>query len=203
MGDTTELRRDLELWLVRHGETTFSLDGRLAGWTEAPLSARGEEEARSLAPRLDGCVFDGVWSSDRVRAVTTARLAWGEPRTDPRLREMSFGDLEGKRWSELGPGVGEGIFAFRDFRAPGGESVDEVRDRVLTFVAELPPGRHLVFTHGGVIRVLTRDLGLDRFLGTGALAVVDWPKQRLLRLEEPHPGPQLERPNGSSGGADS
>jgi len=192
MGDTSGKRTGLELWLVRHGETTFSLDGRLAGWTEAPLSARGEEEARSLAPLLDGRAFTGVWSSDRVRAMTTARLAWGEARTDPRLREMSFGDLEGRRWAELGPGVGEGIFAFRDFRAPGGESVDEVRERTLAFVAELPPGRHLVFTHGGVIRVLTRDLGLDRFLGTASLAVVDWPAQRLLRLEEPRPGPRIE-----------
>ena len=184
-------RVDLELWLVRHGETTFSAEGTLAGWAEAPLSTRGEGEARALAPLLDGRTFTGVWSSDLGRALTTARLAWGEPKTDPRLREMSFGDLEGKRWSDLAPGTGEGIFSFRDFRAPGGESVAEVCERVLAFVTGLPAGRHLVFTHGGAIRVLTRDLGLDRFVGTAALVVLDWSARRIVRLEEPRPGPTL------------
>jgi probable phosphoglycerate mutase len=189
--DVSKQRVDLELWLVRHGETTFSAKMTVAGWTEAPLSPTGEEEARALAPLLSGRTFTGVWSSDLGRALTTARLAWGEPKADPRLREMDFGDLEGKRWSDLAPGMGEGIFGFRDFRAPGGESVAEVRERVLTFVTELPAGRHLVFTHGGAIRVLTRDLGLDRFVGTAAVVVLDWPAQRVVRLEEPRPGPTL------------
>jgi 2,3-bisphosphoglycerate-dependent phosphoglycerate mutase len=121
--------------------------------------------------------------------VTTARLAWGEPQTDPRLREIDFGSLEGARWPELGQELDRAILDFDAFHAPDGESVESLRERALSFLVDLPPGRHLVFTHGGVIRVLTRDLGLDRFLGTGALAVVDWSTRRLLRLDEPRPGP--------------
>lgn len=181
-----------ELWLVRHGETTYTERMALAGWADPPLSTRGRSEAEEVRPRLDGATFTGVWSSDLARAMTTARLAWGEPRPDPRLRELDFGLLEGRLWSELDPGVGGQILAFDDFRAPGGESVGNLRARVLAFLADLPPGRHLVFTHGGVIRVLTRELGLDRFVGTGAVVVVDWSRRELLRLDEPRPGPGPE-----------
>jgi 2,3-bisphosphoglycerate-dependent phosphoglycerate mutase len=182
----------LELWLVRHGETTFGARQELAGWADPPLTDRGEEEARALKPVLNGHGFTAVWSSDLRRALTTARLAWGEPQTDLRLREIDFGSLEGARWPELGHELDRAILDFNAFDAPDGESVDHLRERALSFLVDLPPGRHLVFTHGGVIRVLTRALGLDRFLGTGALVVVDWSSRQLLRLEEPRPGPGAE-----------
>ncbi|MCP4895333.1 MAG: histidine phosphatase family protein, partial [bacterium] len=44
----------LELWLVRHGETLRSVEGRIAGWTDTPLSDRGRDEARAVAPLLAG-----------------------------------------------------------------------------------------------------------------------------------------------------
>jgi probable phosphoglycerate mutase len=69
---------------------------------------------------------------------------------------------------------------FEGFAAPGGESFYEVRARVLSFVDALPPGRHLVFTHGGVVRVLSREVGEDRFVPTGTLLVVDWEARRLV-----------------------
>ena len=56
---------------------------------------------------------------------------------------------------------------------------------VHAFLDGLPPGRHLLVVHGGVIRVITQDLGLDRFVATGSLVVVDWPARRLLRVHEP------------------
>ncbi len=177
--------RAQELWLVRHGETTHSAGRLLAGWADPPLTACGEAEAMALAPLLEGVSFAGVWSSDLRRALTTARLAWGEPRPEPRLREISFGQLEGAFWPDLPAEVDAAILAFSGFQAPGGESVAALEARAREVVASLDGGRHLLFTHGGVVRVLTRHLGLDRFLRTGSLAVVDWPGQRLLRLHEP------------------
>src|SRR5512139_2756474 len=104
-----------ELWLVRHGETPASRGRTLAGWTDVPLTEHGEEQASALRPLLVAEPFDGVWSSDLRRAVTTARLAWGEPRQDARLREMGFGSLEGQLWETLDPLAQEGLARFEGF----------------------------------------------------------------------------------------
>jgi probable phosphoglycerate mutase len=169
-----------ELWLVRHGETPASRDRTLAGWTNVPLTEEGERQATALRPRLAGQRFDSVWASDLERALRTARLAWGEPRQDARLREMSFGELEGRSWDALRPEEREVVARFSGFTAPGGESFDTLRARVLSFVDSLGPGRHLLFTHGGVVRLLSREAGVDSFVPTGTLLVVDWQARRLV-----------------------
>jgi probable phosphoglycerate mutase len=182
-----------ELWLVRHGETPASRDRTLAGWTNVPLTERGEEQATALRPHFAGESFDGVWSSDLLRAVTTARLAWGEPSQDRRLRELSFGELEGADYMTMDPRVQEGLKRFEAFVAPGGESFDELRARVMSFVDELPRGRHALFTHGGVVRLLARELGEDRFVPTGTLLVADWDDRRILSRHEGEGTPRDEK----------
>lgn len=172
--------RPLELWLVRHGETPASRARSLAGWVDVPLTERGCAQASSLRDVLTGRRFEGVWSSDLQRAVTTARLAFGEPRQDPRLREMSFGELEGVAYPSMDPRWREGLVRFEGFEAPGGETFAALRSRVHGFVDELPPGRHLVFTHGGVVRLLSREADEDRFVPTGTLLVVDWAARRIV-----------------------
>jgi len=178
-----------ELWLVRHGETPASRGRTLAGWIDVPLTARGEEEARALRPELEREPFDGVWSSDLRRAVTTARLAWGEPRQDARLREIHFGALEGIAYETMDRGWLEGLMRFEGFEAPEGESFAQLRQRVMSFVDELPPGRHVLFTHGGVVRLLAREVGEDRFVPTGTLLVIDWETRTLRRRREPNAQP--------------
>jgi probable phosphoglycerate mutase len=169
-----------ELWLVRHGETPASRGRTLAGWADLPLTEHGEAQARALRPVLAGERFDAVWSSDLVRAVLTARLAWGEPRQDRRLRELSFGELEGQPWETMDAAWQEALALFEGFAAPGGETFDDLRARVLSFLDDLLPGRHLVFTHGGVVRLLSREFGEDQFVPTGTLLVVDWDARLLL-----------------------
>jgi probable phosphoglycerate mutase len=174
----------LEIWLVRHGETTYSRDGILAGWTDIPLTDNGIAQAEALRPLLAETGFDGVWSSDLQRAVQSALAAWGAPVADPRLREINFGDLEGRNWETLDPAYKQAISAFDGWAAPGGESLDEVRARVTGFLAELPPGRYLLFTHGGVIRLLTRELGQDGFVPTGTIVGIDWTHRTVLFTTE-------------------
>ncbi|HHQ47673.1 MAG TPA: histidine phosphatase family protein [Acidobacteria bacterium] len=174
----------LELWLIRHGETTRSAAHEVAGWSDPPLTERGRREIEGLREFLAGHEFDGVWSSDLRRTVESARLAWGEPIQDQRLREINFGELEERPFVEVDPGVASEVMEFRHFDLPGGESLEAFRERVRAFVDELPPGRHLLFVHGGVIRALTQDLGLDRFVPTATVVVVDWPARRILRLAE-------------------
>ena len=180
-------RRNLELWLVRHGETTHSAGRRIAGWCDPPLTDRGRRQAAAVRSQLDGADFAGVWSSDLARAVASARLAWGEPIRDRRLRECNFGPWEGRSYDDVDPRFAAVFLEFRAFDIDGGDSHDSFRHRVGSFVDELEPGRHLLFVHGGVIRILTQDLGLDRFVATGTVVGVDWTRRRLLFVREPGP----------------
>ena len=115
-----------------------------------------------------------MWSSDLRRAVATARLAWGEPRQDARLREMSFGALEGLPWETLDPGLQEGLARFEGFAAPVGETLRRPARARPLLRGRAAPGRHVLFTHGGVVRLLSREVGEDHFVPTGTLLVVDW-----------------------------
>jgi probable phosphoglycerate mutase len=179
------MERTLELWLVRHGETTYSAEKRVAGWSDPPLTDNGRRQAQALRAVIDGQQFDGVWSSDLARAVESARLAWGESIADARLRECHFGSLEGCTYEEADTVYGEVFRRFRGFSVPGGESHRDFRNRVRGFVEDLKPGRHILFAHGGVIRVLTQDLGVDRFLATGSLLGLDWHADEVLFIHEP------------------
>lgn len=179
----------LHLWLIRHGQTEANARHEFAGWTDVALTDRGQDEARALEPRLAVESFDSVWSSDLQRAVHTARLAHSEPQQDRRLREMNFGSLEGRTWHQADRVVQQALGDFQLFDAPGGETAAVFHARLHEFLDELPAGRHLIFTHGGVIRALTGPLGHDRFLQTGEVAVVDWTARKVLRI--------IEKPKGN------
>ena len=143
-----------ELWLVRHGQTDWNRDRRLQGRKPVPLNQAGRQEATALRSVLRDQSFVEAWSSPAARSVVTAELAYGEAIVDSRLDEFDFGDLEGMTWGELSSEVKEALLEFDGYAAPGGESVVDFRHRIEDFVTGLPAGRHLIFTHGGVIRVL-------------------------------------------------
>lgn len=178
----------VRLWLVRHGQTDWNAGRRFQGWADIPLNSVGRSQASALRPMLEPLVFDGVWSSDLSRAVDTARLAYGEPVTDPRLRELDFGDLQGLTWGELSPPVRHALTTFEGFEAPGGESMAQFRDRVHGFVDELPAGDHLVIAHGGVVRLLGSVCGADGFPDHAAVLTLDWTSR--VRLASPGGGSQ-------------
>lgn len=144
-----------ELWLVRHGETEWTCAGRFCGRSDPPLTDRGRDDARALRPLFADETFDRFVSSPSVRALETARLAYGEPAADARLQELDFGELEGLSWNECDDDLRRTLGEYDGFCAPGGESVTALGERVLAALRDLGPGRHLVVTHGGVIRYLT------------------------------------------------
>lgn len=160
----------VRLWLVRHGVTDWSDAARLAGWTDIPLNDAGRFQAVRLGERLAGKTFAGIWSSDLRRATETARLAVGGASADRRLRELDFGRLEGTRWDQCSAPMREALLGFDGFKAPGGESVRLLRRRVLDFIDGLPDGEHVLFTHGGVIRLLLRERGRDEHVPPGEMA---------------------------------
>ena len=86
-----------EVYLVRHGQTEWSLSGRHTGRTDIPLTAAGEEAARKLAGRLPSINFAAVWSSPSQRAQNTCALAgFGDRRVvKDDLAEWDYGAYEG------------------------------------------------------------------------------------------------------------
>ena len=172
-------------WLVRHGETVWNEAGRIAGWTDVELTESGRAQASALGEVLCAETFDSVRASDLRRAIHTSELAWGPPaHVDPRLRELDFGEMDGLDWHTCDPVLRNALLDLEGFRAPGGEHIDELRARVFSVLDELPPGRHLIFTHAGVIRVILHEVGDDRFLQPASLAAVDWTARRLLFFRE-------------------
>lgn len=151
------------LYLVRHGETEWSRDGRHTSTTDLPLTAAGEQTARALAPTLSRQDFDLVLTSPLRRARHTAELAgFPDAQDEPDLAEWDYGDYEGVTTPQIRETVpGWTIWTHP---VPGGESASDVAtrlDRVVERVRSVE-GTVLVFAHGHSLRALTaRWLGLD------------------------------------------
>ena len=174
-----------ELWLVRHGTTEWNVSGRIQGHADIPLNALGEEQARAVGQKLSEIPFDAVWCSDLGRARRTAQLA-GQLRAvpDARIRELDFGGCEGLTWDELDGLTRDDLMAYEGFQAPSGESTAALTARVTEFVDELPDGRHLLFTHGGVVRALLHECGEGpTHLANGSVTRIAWDcRKKLGRL---------------------
>ena len=92
----------LNLYLVRHGETYLNFLRRFQGWSDAPLTAFGEQNGRDAGQRLRNVHFDAAYSSDLGRAVHTAKLVLAENHSQsPRVpventdfREQFFGSFD-------------------------------------------------------------------------------------------------------------
>jgi broad specificity phosphatase PhoE len=172
-----------DLYLVRHGETAWSLSGQHTGLTDLPLTAGGEEQARRLRGRLNPVSFAKVLSSPLRRAMRTCELSgYGSiVEADSDLIEWNYGDYEGKKRPEILAGRPDWII-FRD-GCPNGESPEDVgirADRVLSRIRQVE-GNSLVFSSGHFLRVLmARWLGLEpsggRYfkLGTATLSVLGY-----------------------------
>lgn len=91
------------LLFIRHGETAWNRAKRYCGWHDVALSAGGEAQVRRLARRLAGARIDAVYSSDRRRALQTARILFKRRHITqvPDLREMNFGVFEGLTHKEV------------------------------------------------------------------------------------------------------
>lgn len=173
-----------EIYLVRHGQTEWSLSGQHTGRTDMPLTAAGEAAARTLAGRLQGLAFSAVWSSPSQRASKTCALAgFGDARViKDDLAEWDYGTYEGITTKAI---LAErpGWQLFRD-GCPGGESAADVgarADRIIHAI-RAANDRILIFSSSHVLRVLTaRWLGLPP--EGGALFVLDTTSISVLGYE--------------------
>jgi broad specificity phosphatase PhoE len=176
---------DAELWLVRHGETEWSRDGRHTSVTELPLTDRGIADGRALASRLLGISFDLVLSSPRQRALRTAELAgFDDPVVDEHLAEWAYGDYEGITTPEIRRSIPN--WSIWTHGAPGGESADQISVRLDRVVSRVRAhgGRCLCFGHGHSLRALTArwieqrvDEGRFFALDTGTVSVLGYERE--------------------------
>jgi broad specificity phosphatase PhoE len=153
------------LLLIAHAATSWNTERRYQGWSDVPLSDVGLDQAGRLANALGDASLDAVFASDLSRAVETAggieKSRGLVVRIDRRLREMNFGDWEGKTASEIHDVSDPWLRGDVDARPPNGESLAEVSERVGAFLAELPDAEVAIVGHRGSLRVLLcRLLGL-------------------------------------------
>ncbi|MEO1720380.1 MAG: histidine phosphatase family protein [Pseudomonadota bacterium] len=159
---------DVTLYVIRHGQTDWNRDRRLQGQIDIPINALGREQAahngralRHADVPLDTLDFVASPLSRTTETMEILREAAGLPRagfaTDPRLKEIKYGDWEGALLSELKASDPAG---YRErnankyyWRPNNGESYAELSERVDGWLSEVERDA-VVVTHGGVTRVL-------------------------------------------------
>jgi len=172
-----------EVYLVRHGETAWSLSGQHTGITDIPLTEHGRQVARLLRPQLAHLQFTRVWTSPLRRARETCDLAGlgAQAVIDRDLMEWNYGEYEGLTSAQIFA-QRPGWMIFRD-GCPGGESPAEIGARVDRLIARVRdvPGDVALFAHGHVFRVLVArwiglpvEAGENFLLGTATLNVLGW-----------------------------
>ena len=171
------------LWLIRHGETEWSLSGAHTGRTDIALTAAGEDSARAIGRELAGHEFSLVLTSPLKRAMRTCELAgYGdEAQVDPNLSEWDYGAYEGKTTDQIRE-TRPDWFLFRD-GVEGGETIGQVAARALDVIdrAVQAGGDVALFAHVHILRILTACyLGLPPedakmfVLGTGAISILGY-----------------------------
>jgi broad specificity phosphatase PhoE len=189
-----------QIWLVRHGETEWSLSGQHTGRTDVPLTAAGRRQAEALGRYLKGRSFGLVHTSPLDRARETCRLAgYGAiAQTMDDLREWDYGIYEGR--TTLAIRTVEPNWSIWTSPVPEGESADQVGARARRVIdrALTAGGDVALFSHGHLLRILTACwIGLPPTdgrvfaLATASVSVLGWEREtRVIQrwnLEAPAP----------------
>jgi broad specificity phosphatase PhoE len=176
------------LYLARHGQTAYNLEGRFQGQLPVPLDDTGRAQAAELADRAAAHEFAKLWCSPLLRARETADIVASriglEPQEDPRLMETDAGAWTDRSFADVQAEAPDAFAAFvggePDFAFPGGESFAQQGVRVAASLAEIEQSTlpALVVCHGGVIRIaifqrVSRSAAMDQRVPNGALVPLD------------------------------
>ena len=161
------------LYLMRHGQTNWNLQGRTQGWKDTPLNDCGIKQAHNAAEKLKEFQIETIYASDLKRSKKTADIisaALDLPiHYTQKLREMNFGKAEGVKKTDLPAKFSYIYQAFNDIKNPGrdeigypeGETIGQVQQRFMKFLNRLrTDGRQnvLLVTHGMLIRLFTESV---------------------------------------------
>jgi len=181
-----------ELYILRHGETVWNAEGRMQGWSNAPLTPAGEKQAVRQGEILRCQDLTGFrfYTSPLGRSVQTAAIALSklatEIHTDTRLREIGVGDWAGLLRRDLPMPSGSNSFMAQYEMAPNGEGFEKLKARCQGFLDDLQ-GPAVLVTHG-VTSAILRGLVIgdaayrdaSPHAGQGAVYHVKDGKQALL-----------------------
>ncbi len=180
-----------ELWLIRHGETAWSLSGQHTSRTDIPLTDHGRVRAEEIRHYLGGRQFSLVLTSPRQRARETCRIAgYSEcAHIDENLSEWDYGTYDGRTTAEIRaerPG-----WSIWEDGVIGGEAIEQVAVRAHAIIERslAAGGQVALFSHAHFLRILAATwLGLDPrggkyfALGTGSISRLGFERENRVVL---------------------
>lgn len=162
-----------KLFLMRHGQTLFNLQGKIQGHCDSPLTDLGIKQARKVKDYFidEKIRFDAAYSSTQERAVDTAEIVcdYLKIQTIKGVKEWNFGQFEGES-ERLNPKIKPGETSYGDFFVDyGGESADDVQERMnstLLRVMDASEGNTILcVSHGGAMyRFIQKWLSQDQIV---------------------------------------
>ena len=185
-----------ELWLMRHGETEWSLSGAHTSRTDIPLTDLGRQRAVKLKAFLEHTTFDKVLVSPMKRAQETCRIAGlgDQMVVEDGLREWDYGESEGKTTKEMRVKYGPEWSVWTS-ELVDGEPLEHVGTRADGVIADAlkgvsDQGKVALFAHGHILRILAARWielpavgGSHLGLGTGSASVLGWERDtRVIKL---------------------
>ena len=184
--------RSGQIWLIRHGETEWSVSGAHTSRTDIPLTENGKKQAGAIGAILAGKRFSLVLTSPKLRARETCRIAgFGDTATiEPDLQEWDYGVFEGRKTDDIQQDAPN--WSIWSTVISGGETLDEVGDRARRVIARAASscGDAALFAHGHILRVLAACwLGLSPGAGrlfalnAGSISILGYEhSDRVIRL---------------------
>lgn len=145
-----------KIYLIRHGETEWTLSGQHTGLTDIALTQNGKQQAHLLAQKLKGHKFQAIFVSPLKRAYETCQIAGFAEQAiiDPRLMEWNYGDYEGLTSKQIQ--VDNPHWNIFNNGAPHGESVADIAQRIRNLLHSFQELNNdiAVFSHGHFLRAL-------------------------------------------------
>jgi broad specificity phosphatase PhoE len=181
------------LYLVRHGQTDWNLNGLYQGHSDIPLNETGKQQAMEAVQSQNGITYEAIYASDLTRAQQTASYfaeKAGLPiKTDARLREVFMGKWEGMSFDDIRATYPELVVKRMEkptrFAPPDGENILDLAKRIILVTDDIctayPDGKVLIVTHGlsmGTLYCLANDIDLDKSFeylpGNAEIREVKW-----------------------------
>lgn len=157
----------MKIYLIRHGQTDWNIQGRIQGSHDIPLNEAGQRQAEQVAKGMDSRRVSRIFSSTLTRAAETAEKIGSRQKAEicsmPQLIEVEFGKWEGMTWEEIMEAYPKEyrLWALNpdEVAPPGGETQDQVISRCAQAIKEIlriTGGREdvAIVSHGATIAYL-------------------------------------------------
>ena len=175
----------IKIYIARHGETTWNVEGRIQGRSDPGLSPKGHQQSLALLEELKNQSLSAIYTSNLQRSILTAQPIahhFGLPiRQESDLDEIAFGVLEGRNLYQFDEVTKNEWERFKDdrfnYRIPGAENYTDVANRIKPFIDKTLRNHEgeevLVVGHRVVNRLL---IGM----------LMEYPLEWVLKIEQTH-----------------